>query len=185
MGSSTLNARTVPRMVADAGMTLKTSSPASEIFEIVVTGQGGHAAMPHLTIDPIVAASSFVLNLQSIVSRTISPLDAGVVSVTQFSAGEDVFNVIPASATIRGTVRALSVELLMSLRDKVQNILEATDAMHGTHSTITYATDFYPPTVNDAALFDWAKTVGALVSREGITRDVVPTMGGEDFSFLA
>lgn len=157
---------------------------ATDCFEIVVTGQGGHAAMPHLTIDPIVAASSFVSNLQSIVSRTISPLESGVVSVTQFSAG-DAFNVIPASATIRGTIRALSLDMLVSLRDKVKNILDATDAMYGTHSTITYMADSYPPTVNDAALFDWSKTVGALVSREGKVRDVVPTMGGEDFSFLA
>lgn len=157
---------------------------AAEMFEIVITGKGGHAAMPHQTIDPIVASSSFISNLQSIVSRTISPLESGVVSVTQITSG-DAFNVIPASATIRGTVRALSVEMLMSLRDKVSKILDATDLMHGCNSTIKYSPDFYPPTVNDAELFDWSKTVGALVSREGKTRDVVPTMGGEDFAFLA
>eukprot|EP00536_Pseudo-nitzschia_multiseries_P015694 jgi/Psemu1/263149/estExt_Genewise1Plus.C_9340006 len=157
---------------------------AAEMFEIVVTGKGGHAAMPHLTIDPIVAASSFVTNLQTIVSRTISPLESGVVSVTQITAG-DAFNVIPASAIIRGTIRALSTEMLMSLRDKVSQMLDATDLTHGCKSTIKFSPDFYPPAVNDAELFDWSKDVGALVSREGKTRDVVPTMGGEDFAFLA
>mmetsp|Transcript_23536 Transcript_23536/g.65327 ORF Transcript_23536/g.65327 Transcript_23536/m.65327 type:complete len:519 (-) Transcript_23536:1597-3153(-) len=157
---------------------------AAEMFEIVVTGKGGHAAMPHLTIDPIVASASFVSNLQAIVSRTISPLESGVVSVTQISAG-DAFNVIPASATIRGTIRALSTEMLMSLRDKVSQILDATDLTHGCHSTIKFSPDFYPPTINDGELFDWSKSVGALVSREGKTRDIVPTMGGEDFAFLA
>jgi len=140
--------------------------------------------MPHLTIDPIVAASSLVMNLQTIVSRTISPLESGVVSVTQISAG-DAFNVIPAAATIRGTVRALSTEMLMALRDKVEHIVHATSKMHGCNSTIQYSPDFYPPTVNDPELFEFSKAVGALVSHEGYVRDTEPTMGGEDFSFLA
>ena len=154
------------------------------MFEIVISGKGGHAAMPHLTIDPIVASASFVTNVQSIIARTISPLESGVVSVTQITSG-DAFNVIPASATIRGTIRALSTEMLMSLRDKVANILDSIDSMHGCSSTIKYSPDFYPPAINDAELFDWSKTIGAMVSREGKTRDVVPTMGGEDFAFLA
>lgn len=157
---------------------------AAEMFTITLHGKGGHAAMPHLTIDPIVAASSLVSNLQSIVSRTISPLESGVVSVTAFSAG-DAFNVIPASATLKGTIRALSTEMLMSLRDKVEHMAKTTASLHGCNSTIVYSPDFYPPTVNDADLFEWSTGVGKLVSREGKVRDVVPTMGGEDFSFLA
>ena len=157
---------------------------AAETFEILLAGKGGHAAMPHLTIDPIVAASSLVMNLQTIVSRTISPLESGVVSVTQISAG-DAFNVIPAAATIRGTVRALSTEMLMSLRDKVFHMLQATSELHGCNSTITFSPDFYPPTVNDEKLFEFSKGVGALVSRENRVRDIEPTMGGEDFAFLA
>jgi len=157
---------------------------AAEMFEIVLDGKGGHAAMPHLTIDPIVAASSLVLNLQSIVSRTISPLESGVVSVTQISAG-DAFNVIPASTLVRGTIRALSTEMLMSLRDKVSHMTSTTASLHGCNSTIQFSPDFYPPTVNDEELFEWSKGIGEIVSREGIMRDIVPTMGGEDFAFLA
>ena len=157
---------------------------AAETFEIVLHGKGGHAAMPHLTIDPIVAASSLIVNLQSIVSRTISPLESGVVSVTQIMAG-DAFNVIPASAVIRGTVRALSTEMLMSLRDRVSHMADATALMHGCNNTIQFSPDYYPPTVNNEELFDWSKGVGGLVSHEGKMRDIEPTMGGEDFASLA
>jgi amidohydrolase len=87
---------------------------AAEMFEIQILGKGGHAAMPHLTIDPIVAGSALVQNLQTIISRTVSPLESGVVSVTQFTAG-DAFNVIPASAMIRGTICAMITKILLSL----------------------------------------------------------------------
>jgi IAA-amino acid hydrolase len=157
---------------------------AAETFEIILKGRGGHAAMPHLTIDPIVASSSFVLNVQTIVSRNISPLEAGVVSITQIHAG-DAFNVIPAEVTMRGTIRSLSTEALLSLRSKVEGMLNATATLYGCEATIQYSPDYYPPTVNDPTLFEWSSRVGALVSRENTLRDTVPTMGGEDFSFLA
>lgn len=157
---------------------------AADTFEIVVSGKGGHAAMPHLTIDPIVAASSLVVNLQTIVSRTVSPLESGVVSITQITAG-DAFNVIPSAAILKGTVRALSTDMLIELRSKIEGMVHTTSMLHGCNSTITFSPDFYPPTVNDGDLFEWSKQVGGLVSREGHVRNVEPTMGGEDFSFLA
>ena len=157
---------------------------AAEVFEITLYGKGGHAAMPHLTIDPIVATSALVTNLQSIISRTISPLESGVISVTKISSG-DAFNVIPATSTIGGTIRALSTEMLMSLRDKFSRMVETTASMHGCNHTISFMPDFYPPTFNDEELFDWSKGVAEIVSPEGKMRDVVPTMGGEDFAFLA
>lgn len=80
--------------------------------------------MPHLTIDPIVTASSIVMNLQTIVSRTISPLESsGVCSVTKIAGGE-AFNIIPHSTVMLGTIRALSTETLLSLRGKVEHIVE-------------------------------------------------------------
>ena len=157
---------------------------AAETFEIHIHGKGGHAAMPHLTIDPIVAASALVGNLQTIVSRNISPSESGVISVTQMSAG-DSFNVIPAEAMLRGTIRALSNERLIDLRTRVEYMLHATASVHGCTATIKFSPDYYPPTLNDEALFEWSKNVGALVSREGTMRDIEPTMGGEDFAFLA
>lgn len=153
-------------------------------FEITLSGKGGHAAMPHLTIDPIIAASSLVTNLQTIVSRTISPLESGVVSVTAISAG-DAFNVIPAAATLKGTVRALSTDMLLSLRDRVDHMVQSTAELHGCNATVRWSPDYYPPTINDAALFEWSQKVGGLVSHEGFMRDIEPTMGGEDFAFVA
>ena len=141
--------------------------------------------MPHLTVDPIVTASAIIMNLQTIVSRTISPLESGVCSVTKIEAGE-AFNIIPASALMRGTVRALSTETLLSLRAKVDHIVETTAAVHGCNVTLTWSADYYPPTVNDPTLFEeFSKEVGASVSKEGVLRDIEPTMGAEDFSFVA
>lgn len=158
---------------------------AVDCFEILVAGVGGHAAMPHLTVDPIVTSSAVVMNLQTIVSRTISPLESGVCSVTKIDGG-DAFNVIPHAVVLRGTIRALSTEALLVLRDKVEHIVETTAATHGCNVTISYMSDFYPPTVNDPDLFEgFSKEVGGLVSSEGKTRDTEPTMGGEDFAFVA
>lgn len=141
--------------------------------------------MPHLTVDPIVTASSIVMNLQTIVARKMSPLESGVISVTKFEAG-DAFNVIPHAAVLRGTIRALSTETLLSLRDRFQHMVETTAAVHGCNVTIEYSTDFYPPTVNDPKLFEtFSKDVATLVAEDQILTDVEPTMGGEDFSFLA
>lgn len=159
---------------------------ACERFEVLVAGVGGHAAMPHLTIDPIVAVSAIVMNLQTIVSRTISPLEAGVCSITQIDTGSGAFNVIPHSATLRGTIRSLSTETLLQLRDRVQHIIEMTAAVHGCNVTITYSPDYYPVTVNDPTLYEtFSKHVGGLLSTEGLVRDIEPTMGAEDFSFIA
>jgi amidohydrolase len=158
---------------------------ACERFEILLAGVGGHAAMPHLTIDPIVTASAIVMNLQTIVSRTISPLESGVCSITKIEGG-DAFNVLPHSVLLRGTIRALRTETLLSLRDKVEHIVESTAATHGCNVTISYSPDYYPPTVNDPDLYEtFAKHVGAMVSSEGVIRDTEPTMGAEDFSFVA
>ena len=158
---------------------------AAETFEILITGKGGHAAMPHLSIDPIVTAASTIMNLQPIISRNISPLESGVISVTQIASG-DAFNVIPASAVVKGTIRALNVDMLMSLRNKFEHVVNSTSNLYGCNSTIKYSPDFYPNTFNDESLFEnFSKTVAGHVSNEGYVRDIDPTMGGEDFAFLA
>jgi amidohydrolase len=141
--------------------------------------------MPHQTIDPIVTASSMVMNLQTLVSRNLSPLEAGVCSITAFQAGE-AFNVIPASVVLRGTIRALTTETLLSLKDRVHHVVTSTAAVYGCNVTITYSPDFYPPTINDPELFEtFSKEVGALVADSGTLMDIEPTMGAEDFSFVA
>ena len=151
-----------------------TIKAAAERFEILVEGVGGHAAKPHLAVDPIVAASSIVMNLQTLVSRTLSPLESGVCSITKFEAGH-AFNVIPSSAILRGTVRALSLDTLMSLRERVERVVNATAEAHGCHVSITYSPDFYPPTSNDPELFEnFSKDIGAMISSTKELRDVQP-----------
>ena len=158
-------------MVASRPGTIKA---AAERFEILVEGVGGHAAKPHLAVDPIVAASSIVMNLQTLVSRTLSPLESGVCSITKFEAGH-AFNVIPSSAILRGTVRALSLDTLMSLRERVERVVNATAEAHGCHVSITYSPDFYPPTSNDPELFEnFSKDIGAMISSTKELRDVQP-----------
>jgi len=157
---------------------------AAETFELVLTGKGGHAAMPHLTIDPIVAVSSLITNLQSVVSRTLSPLESGVISITKVSGG-DAFNVIPSEVTVGGTIRALSTGMLLDLKAKMETMVDATVKLHGlVDSKLVYSPDYYPPTSNDEELFAWSRGVSDLVSPEGRTREIEPTMGGEDFGFL-
>jgi amidohydrolase len=159
---------------------------ACERFEILIHGVGGHAAMPHLTVDPIVTASAIVMNLQTIVSRNTSPLEAAVCSITQFDAGSGAFNVIPEAATLKGTIRSLSTDTLLKLRDKVQYIVETTAQTYGCNVTIEYSPDFYPVTVNDPWLYESvSRDIGALISKEGYVRETEPTMGAEDFSFIA
>jgi amidohydrolase len=141
--------------------------------------------MPHLTVDPIVTASAVIMNLQTLVSRNLSPLESGVCSITKFEAGE-AFNIIPASALLRGTIRALSTDTLLSLRDRVDHVVNTTADVYGCNVTITYSPDFYPPTVNDPFLYEtFSKDVGALVADSGTVMDIEPTMGAEDFSFVA
>ena len=162
-----------------------TVKAAAERFEIVISGVGGHAAMPHLTVDPIVTASSIVMNLQTLVSRSLSPLESGVCSITKFDAGS-AFNVIPASAVLRGTIRALSTDILMVLKNRVEQIVTNTAEMHGCEVGITYSADWYPPTINDEQLYEeFSKDIGAMLSASGEVLEVDPGMGAEDFGFIA
>lgn len=125
------------------------------------------------------------MNLQTIVSRNVNPLESGVCSVTKFEAGE-AFNIIPASAHLKGTIRSLSTETLLALRERVQHIVETTAAAHGCNVTLTYSQDFYPTTINDKHLFEsFSKHIGSLVSKDGKILETDPTMGAEDFSFVA
>jgi amidohydrolase len=136
-------------------------------------------------VDPIVTASAIIMNLQHIVSRTVSPLDSGVVSITKFDAG-NAFNVIPASALLRGTIRALSTETLLELRRKVERVVASTADTYGCNVTIQYSPDYYPPTVNDPQLYEsFSRHVAEIVSASPPIVNVEPTMGAEDFSFVA
>ena len=156
---------------------------AFDIFEITVTGNGGHAAMPHLCKDPVLAASAIVTALQTVTSRTIDPLDAAVVSVTQFHAG-DTWNVIPERAVLRGTTRALRPQVQDTVEVAVHRIAEGIAATHGVGAQVHYERR-YPPTINDPAETERAASAAVLVAGEdNVDRDPAPSMGSEDFAFM-
>ncbi len=147
-----------------------------DIFELIVTGVGTHAAMPQRGIDPIVVSSQIVGALQTIASRAISPLDAAVVSVTQFHAG-DTWNVIPEEVVLRGTTRTFSADVQDKVEASIKRIAEGIAAAHGCTVAMRYERR-YPATVNtapetDAAAGAMAEVVGAT----NVLRDLQPTMG--------
>lgn len=134
----------------------------------------------------MVASAAFVLNVQTLVSRGMNPLESGVVSITQIDAGDGAHNVIPAKATIRGTIRALSDDALTQLREGLVHIATKTAEAHGLCLGSTeFANDNYPATMNDDGLFPFASKCAGLVAESGKHTPVDPTMGAEDFAFLA
>ena len=156
---------------------------AFDVFEIVVTGKGTHAAMPHLGVDPIVAASHIVTAVQSLVSRNVNPLDQLVVSVTQFHAG-DTWNVTPPAAVLRGTVRTFRTEVQDMAEHGLRRIVEQVSSAFGATGTLRYERR-YPATVNSPRETEWSANIAKeIVGRQNVDCDPRPCMGGEDFSFM-
>ena len=152
-------------------------------FEIVVTGRGGHAAMPDQTVDTIVVSAHLVQALQLIASRQTSPLDSVVVTITQMHAG-DAWNVIPETCTLRGTVRTLSEDVRQKTFASIERICAEIPAAFGAHADCQIQSG-YPVTFNDpqatkAALRAAEKVVGD----DCIRTEFESTMGSEDFSFM-
>ena len=157
---------------------------ASDLFTIEVTGRGGHAAQPHNTIDPVVAASAIVLALQSVVARNVDPLKGAVVSVTSFRSESDAFNVIPERVELRGTARSLEPEVQDLIEARMAALVEATARAYGAEARLDYSRN-YPVTANDPERAAFAARVAADVVGEGrVDAAAPPVMGGEDFSFM-
>src|SRR6266851_6860278 len=154
---------------------------AFDIFEITVEGRGAHAAMPHLGVDPVVAAAQIVGGLQTIASRNIHPLDGAVVSVTQIHGG-DTWNVIPDSVILRGTTRSFDPAGRDALEPAIRRIAEGICASLGAKMTMRYERR-YPSTVNSPAETEIAAaTAAALVGSDKVRRDLLPSMAAEDFA---
>jgi amidohydrolase len=149
-------------------------------FEIAVTGKGGHAAMPHLAIDPILVAAHLVTALQTLVSRRRDPFEEGVVSVTQVHAGH-AFNVIPTQALLRGTVRTFGGRFWDDAPDLVRETAEGIAAAFGASAEVTFRR-LTAPLVNDARMAALMQDVaGEIVGKEKVLGGI-RTMGGEDMS---
>ncbi len=154
-----------------------------DIFELTVTGVGTHAAMPQRGIDPVVVAAEIIGALQTIASRSISPLDAAVVSVTQIHAG-DTWNVIPEEVVLRGTTRTFKAEIQDQVEAGIRRRAEGIAAAHGCTVAMRYERR-YPATVNTAAETELAAdALAEVVGATNVLRDLAPTMGSEDFAFM-
>ena len=165
------------------GVTPGPMMASADQFTIAVRGHGAHAAMPHQGVDPIVAAAHLVQALQTVVSRTTDPLDAAVVSVTQFHAG-DAYNVIPGEAQLCGTVRALTETVRANTHVAMQRICDGVAISHAVKIDFQYR-DGYPPTVNTPAEAQFCREVAAgVVGADGVDWALPPSMGAEDFAYF-
>lgn len=149
-------------------------------FEITITGRGGHAAIPHLAIDPVLVAAHVITALQSLVSRRRDPFEEGVVSVTQVSAG-DAFNVIPESARLRGTVRTFGGKFWEAAPRLVENTVKGIAAALGAKAEVRFER-LSQPLINDERMTELMKGVAKEIVGEKGVKEGVRTMGGEDMS---
>ncbi len=158
---------------------------SADKFVIRLKGRGGHAAKPDKARDPIIAGAHLVTQMQTLVSRFTDPLESAVVSVTTFHAGT-AFNIIPATAEIGGTVRTFDVDVHTAMRAGIERMVAGVAGMFEIEAEVEWPIIVYPPTVNDAATTAFvAETVEGLFGAAAVRADWPPTMGAEDFSFLA
>jgi amidohydrolase len=156
---------------------------AAAQFQIEVSGRGGHAAYPHLAIDPIVVSAQIVVALQTITSRRMSPFEPVVVTVGRLEAGF-AHNVIPTSAHLHGTVRALDDEVHAAVRRQVEDVATGIAKAHGAEARVEWEPNAYPVTSNDAEATRRFQTVAREeLGEEGVRTEPQPSMAAEDFSF--
>jgi len=156
---------------------------SSNEFDIQVHGKGGHAAMPHLAVDPIFSAVQIVQGLQGILGREKDPVRAAVLSVTMFHAG-DTSNVIPDRASIGGTVRTFDDEVTALFERRIREVAELTAQANGARAEIDFQRN-YPPTVNHPREAQFAAQVSAdVVGPSLVLTDADPRMAAEDFAFM-
>ncbi|MFZ9627875.1 MAG: M20 metallopeptidase family protein [Ilumatobacteraceae bacterium] len=166
--------------VAPKGNSLMASSDS---IAITVTGRGGHASQPHAALDPIPVACEIVQALQMMVTRQIDVFDPAVVTVARIVAGTTT-NIIPETAEILGTVRAVSERTRLKVKDAISRVAEGIAAAHGATVEVHYD-DGYPVTVNNADSADFALGVaGEIVGTDAAIRMPNPIMGAEDFSYV-
>ncbi|MBI3727268.1 MAG: amidohydrolase [Burkholderiales bacterium] len=169
--------------VGTFGVTPGPMMASSNEFEVIVRGKGAHAAQPHKGIDPIIVAIQMAQSWQTIVSRNASPLESAVLSVTQIHSGSAT-NVIPDEATLIGTVRAFSTEMIDLIERRMRTIAEHTTAAFDAQVDFRFKRN-YPPLINHAKETAFAAEVmRSVVGTDNVDAQVEPTMGAEDFSFM-
>ena len=156
---------------------------AADRWDLRITGKGGHAAHPHLSLDPLIVASNLVLSLQTIVSRNMDPFASSVVTVG-FVKGGSAYNVIPTDAHVGGTTRTTTPEARKLIEARIREICEGAAKMYGVKIDVEYRHG-YPPTINNAQRATFAIDVAAGVcGPHGVRDNVQASMGAEDFSYM-
>jgi len=158
---------------------------AADRITIEITGKGGHGAHPYQTIDPVLVAAHIITAVQSIVSRNVKPVDSAVISLCAMRAGEmGAMSVIPGSATLVGTVRTFSPTVQALVERRLNDMCQAVAMGFGATASVHYER-MYPATLNTAPEAHFAADVAqSLVGRDHVVRDLEPSMGAEDFSFM-
>ena len=158
---------------------------ASDKFEIVIEGRGGHGAHPYQTIDPVVVAAQLILGLQTIVSRNVHPIDSAVVSVGSVQAGNPAApSVIPGEARIVGTVRTFKDSVQAMVESRMRALADSIALAHGAKAELRYQRS-YPATINTPQHANFVADVATeLFGEDRVVRDLIPSMGSEDFSFM-
>ena len=158
---------------------------ATDEVTIVVRGRGGHGAMPHLSVDPVVTAAQIIMALQTIASRTVNPLDSVVVSICSMATSQlGVFNVIPDEVKLVGTVRSFQPATRELAERRLKEIATKTAEALGASAEVSYVRG-YPATINSAREAQFAARVGQrLFGSENVITEHEATMGGEDFSYM-
>ena len=156
---------------------------SSDHVTITLEGSGGHGAMPHCAADPVVAGAAIVMGLQSIVARNIDPLHTAVITVGAFQAG-DANNVIPQTATLKLSVRALDRGVRDTLERRITELADLQARSYGVRATVDYQRS-YPVLVNTADETNFARRVATeLVGADQVELNARPLTGSEDFAFM-
>jgi amidohydrolase len=156
---------------------------AVDQFDLVVEGKGGHGAMPHRSIDPVVIAAEVVTNLQRIVSREVDPLESAVITVGAINGGS-TYNVIPPRVALKGTVRSFSAATRATLEDGIRRVAEHTCAAANARCHLDWQPS-YPVTENDTAEAAFVRETLVDTFGERRVLEIAPIMGSEDFSYFA
>ncbi|WKB54901.1 M20 aminoacylase family protein [Eleftheria terrae] len=158
---------------------------AADRIEITISGKGGHGAHPHLAIDPVLVAAHIITAAQSLVSRNASPFDNAVVSICAMQGGDvGAMSVIPRQVKLVGTVRTFRPQVQDMIEERLGRMVESIAMGLGASASLDYQR-VYPATVNSAAEAAFAAQVAeSLLGPEHVLRDMAPSMGAEDFSFM-
>lgn len=156
---------------------------AVDSIHISITGKGGHAAMPDQLVDPILTGAQVITALQSVISRTLSPLESGVISITVVEAGK-ASNVMPNTMKLTGTLRYFDPEMGEKIKQRMKEVVENTCKAMGAKGELEIVPG-YPATINTPEHAEkCAQVASEIVGKEYVMRDIPPSMGAEDFSFI-